>query len=384
MEYRRFGKTEAHISTITLGGMRFKQGWNQPREEIPTETQEHCTAVVKQALDAGINHIETAYGYVKSEKAFGIALNQELQVPRENYYLMTKGNTEGNANIRRLVEQQLKSLQTDYFDFYAYHGINTPEILEEAAAPGGPLQELLRMKEEGIIKHLGFSTHAPLETIIRTIEMDIFSFVNLHYYYFNQRNEAAIHLAQKQDMGVFIISPNDKGGQLFNPSSALKKAIPNSTPIQWNARFCLHNPAIHTLSFGMTESLHFSEMKGIFPTASTRREEDLQAQFSLDQRLLKHPYASYTGFDLQDDPSGINIPEMLRLYKLWKCYGLLDFCKYRYKELYKPNHWYPGVLCTPENIAKIEDSRIPDDIPLKAMLTELHEALQQPAFTLAT
>jgi predicted aldo/keto reductase-like oxidoreductase len=62
MEYRRFGKTDKKISVITLGGMRFKHGWNEPRNEIPADTLQQCLETVQQSFAQGINHIETAWG----------------------------------------------------------------------------------------------------------------------------------------------------------------------------------------------------------------------------------------------------------------------------------------------------------------------------------
>ena len=188
MEYRRFGKTEKKISVITLGGMRFKHGWDDPREVIPEDTLLQCKEAVEQALSMGINLIETAYGYIKSEHAYGIVLNDILKLKRDSYFLMTKGNPKTAAETRKMVDNQLKALKTDYFDFYAWHGLNNWEQFETACKKGGPLQELLKLKKEGVIKHVGFSTHAPLEVIIKAIETDLFEFVNLHYYYFFQRN----------------------------------------------------------------------------------------------------------------------------------------------------------------------------------------------------
>lgn len=361
---------------ITLGGMRFKHGWDEPRHSIPADTQEQCNMMLKMAFEHGINHIETAYGYTKSETAYGHAF-KALGTDRDSFYLMTKGNPHTASDMRRLVETQLKALQTDYFDFYGWHGINTPELMHNACATGGAVEELWRMKEEGLVRHVGFSTHAPLETIIRTIETGLFEFVNLHYYYFNQRNEAAVAMAQSRDMGVFIISPNDKGGQLFDAPKKVKDAIPHATPIQWNSRFCLSNPSVHTLSFGMTEPAHFYEMKGIFPTSVPLSANDATAKANLDRMVLNNPYAGYQGHELANDPSGINIPEMLRFYKLWKCYDMLGFARYRYREYKEPNHWMPGAYATPERIEKIDATKIPNDFPLKQLLHECHEAFYQ-------
>src|SRR5680860_1449211 len=114
MQYRRFGKTEKYLSTITLGGMRFKHVWNDPRHDIPKDTFEHCRDVVQMALDAGINHIETARGYKKSETVYGKVLNEELKIPRNSYHLMTKGSAMTAREMRKMVENQLTDLQTDY------------------------------------------------------------------------------------------------------------------------------------------------------------------------------------------------------------------------------------------------------------------------------
>lgn len=375
MEYRRFGKTEKKVSVITLGGMRFKHGWDDPRNDIPQDTLEQATKTVQIALEQGINLIETAYGYKKSETAFGIVLNEKLKVKRDSYYLMTKGNAKTAKEMRALVNEQLEALQTDYFDFYGWHGINTMELCEMACAPGGPVEELLKMKEEGLIKHVGFSTHAPLDVILKAIETGLFDFVNLHYYYFFQRNKPAIDLAASKDMGVFIISPNDKGGRLFNPPQKLADLTAPLHPIQWNARFCLGNPHVHTLSFGITEPEHFEPINGIFPAPSPLSEADARIRQRLDDQVKTVPYADYEGYELLNDPSGLNIPEILRFRRLWKCYDMKGFGLYRYNMFQEKDHWFPGKFPTPKNLKQIDLSKCPADIPLIEMIEETHQGL---------
>ncbi len=377
MEYRRFGKTEKEISVVTLGGMRFKHVWDQPREVVEKDTQEHCNQLVDLALKNGINHFETAFGYMKSETAFGRTLHDELKLDRSSYFLMTKGREHSADDMRRLVEQQLKTLKTDYFDFYGWHGINNKELFNGACKSKGPVEELLKMKEEGIIKHVGFSTHASTDVIQDAINTDYFEFVNLHYYYFNQTNKSAVDLAKEKDLGVFIISPNDKGGQLYKAPQKVKNAIPHCTPIQWNGRFCLNTPGVHTLSFGMTELSHFNEMKGIFDTSLEVKDKDLVSKMKLDQMEDLDPYSKYKGEELREYSGELNLEWLLRWRKLWKCYDMLGFARYRYKELKTPNDWVPGVYATMENIEKVDFTKVPDTIPLKEMLTELHEALYE-------
>jgi predicted aldo/keto reductase-like oxidoreductase len=107
MQYRRFGRTEKNISVITLGGMRYHDGWSKPRSEPHREVIEHCARTVRQALDVGINHIETAYGYGKSEFAHGAAF-AELGLKRDSFVLMTKGTGDTAEEMKRTVEEQLK------------------------------------------------------------------------------------------------------------------------------------------------------------------------------------------------------------------------------------------------------------------------------------
>lgn len=378
MEYRRFGKTEKKVSVITLGGMRFKKVWEEPREVLPQESIDECIEVVQQAFDHGINLIETAYGYTKSEHLYGHVLNDVLKIDRSSYYLMTKGNPKTAAETRELVAKQMKALKTDYFDFYAWHGINTMELCESACAPGGPVEELIKMKEEGLIGHIGFSTHAPLDVIIKAIETDLFDFVNLHFYYFFQRHKGAIDLAETKDMGVFIISPNDKGGQLFNPSAKLEELVAPLHPIQWNARFCLSNPAVHTLTFGFPKTSRFDLLDGIFPAPAPLSESDRKIKYKMDQQRLLDPHADFEGYCMQNDPSGLNIPEILRFRMMWKCYDMKDFGLYRYNMFEEKGHWFPGTYATDEKIAQIDVSKCPENIPIKALLKETHDALYKP------
>ncbi|NIQ03649.1 MAG: aldo/keto reductase, partial [Nitrospinaceae bacterium] len=180
MEYRRFGRTNETISVITLGGMRFPHGWDPPRDALPADSIRTCVETTRRALESGINHIETAHGYVKSESLYGVAL-RELNVPRHRFKMMTKGAPMTADETRRLVDEQLRALQLDSLDFYGWHGINNEERLQAAVKPGGPVETLHRLREEGVIGHVGFSTHGPLDIILRALDTDLFSFVNLHY-----------------------------------------------------------------------------------------------------------------------------------------------------------------------------------------------------------
>jgi hypothetical protein len=269
-------------------------------------------------------------------------------------------------------------LKTDYVDFYAWHGINTMGIQESACAPGGPVAELLKMKEEGIIKHVGFSTHAPLDVILKAIETDLFDFVNLHYYYFFQRNKAAIDLAEAKDMGVFIISPNDKGGQLSNSPKKLLELTAPLHPIQWNARYCLSHSAIHTLTFGLPVTAQFEQINGIFPAPAPFSPQDAKIKQTLDEQKLLDPYSDFDPYIMENDPSGLNIPEILRFRMLWKCYDMKDFGLYRYNMFQEKGHWFPGNFPTKANLKKVDLSLCPAGVPVIELIKETHKGLFRP------
>ena len=343
MEYRRFGKTNKNISVITLGGMRYKRGWEKPKDDLPKESIDNCLEITKKAFELGINHVETAYGYGKSEHLYGIVF-KELGIKRDQFYLMTKGCTSTAEEMKTIFESQLKALQTDRIDFYGFHGINNQEILNTAVQKDGPVSYLLKMKEQGVIGHLGFSTHARLNVILNTLQTDLFEFMNLHYYYFFQKNNPAVELAAHKDMGIFIISPNEKGGMLFKPSKKVKDACAPLSPIQFNARFCLSHPRITTLSFGFNELQHFNELNGMFNGNHYLNGEDRNKKIKLDSYLgeLNNTFCTYCE-ECLPCPEKINIPEVLRFRNMGIAYDMQDFGVYRYNMLESKGHWFPGT-----------------------------------------
>ena len=86
--------------------------------------------------------------------------------------------------------------------------------------------------------------------ITRAIATGEFDYVNLHWYFVNDLNWAAVQEAARRDMGVFIISPNDKGGKLYEPPPKLAQLCQPLSPMAFNDLYCLARPEVHTLSIG--------------------------------------------------------------------------------------------------------------------------------------
>ena len=374
MEYRRFGKTEELISVITLGGMRFKHGWTPPRNHLPKDSIEHCISTTRMALDLGINHIETAHGYMKSELLFGHAL-KELGVPRKQFKMMTKGAPMSGDETRSLIEEQLEALGLDHVDFYGWHGINNKELLKIAVEKNGPVETLHRLKDEGLIRHVGFSTHAPLDTILDAMQTGLFSFINLHYYYFFQRNLPAVQLAEKMDMGVFIISPNEKGGMLFKPSEKVKKLCKPLTPIVFNGRFCLSHPEITTLSMGIHEPKHFPQNLAILNRGNYSNSELSKVKAEMDAPLTKVSGLCSLCHECLPCPENINIPEVLRFRNLTEGYDMLNYGRFRYNMFEGQGHWFPGTFAF--HCTECGDClpRCPENLNIPTLLMETHKNL---------
>ncbi|MFA6243205.1 MAG: aldo/keto reductase, partial [Candidatus Hydrogenedentales bacterium] len=198
MKYRRFGKTELQIPVISCGGMRFQQSWNS-NDEVGEESQRNLEATIRRAFELGINHFETARGYGTSEAQLGKILPK---LPRERIIVQTKvGPTADPKEFADVFDYSMSLLQLDHVDLFAFHGINNEEVLEHTKIC---LDTALRWKKEGRIRNLGFSTHAPCDTTLKTIELGVFDYVNLHYYFVFQDNWPAVQAASKHDMGVFI------------------------------------------------------------------------------------------------------------------------------------------------------------------------------------
>jgi uncharacterized protein len=362
--------------------MRYQYKWqDMPMQEIPANSQANLEAIIQQALAVGINHIETARGYGTSELQLGEILPT---LPRDKIIVQTKVSPNADAKeFENTLEQSFKNLKLDYFDLLGLHGINTPELLNQCIRPGGCLDVVRKFQRQGRIRYVGFSTHGPLDVILRTIATDQFDYINLHWYYIYQVNWAAIEAAQRHDMGVFIISPSDKGGKLYTPPQKLVDLCYPLTPMVFNDLFCLSHPQVHTLSIGASRPTELAEhlktlalldrADEILPPIIERLEQAAIA--ALGESWFRSWQVGLPPYD--QTPGNINIPAILWLRNLAIAYDMIDFCQTRYNLLTNAGHWFPGAKADRVNASELRQclTHSPHAQQIPQLLTEAHQLL---------
>ena len=344
---RRFGRTNINMPVLSLGGMRFQKSWDELNfSEISRKEQNKVENILNLANKFGFNHIETAKYYGTSEIQLGMGFKSIKKIPK---IIQTK--IPPNRDPKLFEAELLKSfekLQLKKIDLLSIHGINTPEHLHQAVRDGGCIDILKKFQKENLIGYIGFSTHGESSLIEKAISTNFFDYINLHWYFINQTNSKLIELAHKYDLGVFIISPTDKGGHLHTPSTKILELCSPLHPIVFNDLFCLRNKNVHTISVGIAKEQDFNLH---LEAVSLLSESDLYIPKILN-RLQEESINSlgtewYKSWDKnlpnwQNTPGGINIPVLLWLANLIDSFDLEEFAKSRYQLLGNGSHWFPG------------------------------------------
>jgi predicted aldo/keto reductase-like oxidoreductase len=353
----------------TLGCMRFQQSWSNVidnMDKIKPEVQQNLKEIFKYAISKlGMNHIETAQGYGTSQLQIG-ALLQELYAEkvttREELIIQTKIGTANPKDFRRNLDQAFKLLQVEYLDLFSFHGVNLPYqydlIFNNPNGEENLIDIVKEYQEKGLIRHIGFSTHAQPELIRKCIETDAFQYVNLHYHYFGSYtangggeggdNLENIRLMKEKDMGVFIISAYDKGGRLYAPSKKLRSlTLPHLEPMLFGSMWLWahqdmdeQNSPVHTFTVGAARASDLDEPAVAAYLFRTRKDEMLDKIKAVTKKLddariealgedwVKSWFEGVPNCLTEDD--SYQLGQIVSFYNVVEAWGLLDYAKDRY------------------------------------------------------
>jgi predicted aldo/keto reductase-like oxidoreductase len=190
---RILGETEERLSIIGFGGIMLNDN-----------SQEFANEIVAKAVELGVNYFDVAPKYGNAEDRLGPA----LQPYRKNCFLACKSRQRNAEGARRDLENSLKKLQTDYFDLYQLHELETEEDIQLAFGPKGAIETLIKEKKEGKIKHIGFSAHSVYAAIeaMKRFDFDSILFpVNFACWNTGDFGPQVFNEAEKRGMGILAL-----------------------------------------------------------------------------------------------------------------------------------------------------------------------------------
>lgn len=200
------GKTGIEVARLGFGGI--------PIQRVG-ETQ--AVEVVQHALEKGIDFIDTSRVYTNSETRIGKALKET----KKKVAVATKSFSRSADGIRKDVDISLKELQLDYIDIYQCHGISSEEEYRMTISPGGALSGLIKAREQGLIGHIGITSHS-LDLLEKILDEGLFETIMVCFSFLEPAaREKVIPKAREKNVGIIAMKPFS-GGVIDAPEAALK------------------------------------------------------------------------------------------------------------------------------------------------------------------
>lgn len=281
--------------------------------------------MVAYAMEKGINYYDTAWGYHNgnSEIVMGKILSQ---YPREQYYLATKfpGYDLSNMDkIEEIFEKQLEKCQVTYFDFYLFHNVCEMNIDAYLDKKYGIFEYLMKQKENGRIRHLGFSAHGSYEVMKRFLEAygEHMEFCQIQLNYLDwsfQDAKVKVELLKEYHIPVWVMEPL-RGGKLAKLSeedtNKLKTLRPDEDIPAWAFRFLQAIPEVTMILSGMSNFEQLKDNIATFEEDKPLNEKEMDTLLSIADGMLNGRVpCTACHYCVSHCPQGLDIPNLLELY----------------------------------------------------------------------
>lgn len=200
---RPLGKTGIDLPVVGFPCLALKNG-----------DQALATRELRKSLEIGINYFDVAPAYGKDGEC-EIKTGEGLKgVPRDRYILACKTKMDDAKQGRMELERSLKRLKTDHFDLYQLHCLQTEDEVKEAFGPGGVMEMILKAKEEGKVRHIGFSAHTTESALMAMDHYDFASCmfpINFVEWYKTGFGREVAHRAAQKGVSLLSIKPVSRG-----------------------------------------------------------------------------------------------------------------------------------------------------------------------------
>lgn len=313
---------DGKLSALGLGAMRLPvmDGDDSKIDEEKTAEMVAC------AMEKGINYYDTAWGYHggNSELVLGKILSG---YPRESYYLATKfpGYDLSNmGKVEEIFERQLEKCRVEYFDFYLFHNVCEMNIDAYLDEKYGIFAYLMKQKENGRIRHLGFSAHGSYDIMKRFLEAygEHMEFCQIQLNWLDwsfQDAKAKVELLKEYGIPVWVMEPL-RGGRLASlpeTDAAKLKALRHDEEIPaWAFRFLQTIPEVKVVLSGMSNMEQLQDNIHTYETDKPLTEEEMKTLLGIAEEMVKKDSLPCTAchYCVSHCPKGLNIPELIELY----------------------------------------------------------------------
>ena len=318
MIYRNF--QDLKLSALGFGTMRLPLVEGSDSEVDETAAAE----MFDYALTHGINYFDTAWGYHNgtSELVNGKILSR---YPRDSYYLASKFPGYDLANMPKaeeIFEQQLEKCRVDYFDFYLFHNVCEKNIDAYLDPQYGIFDYLMKQKENGRIRHLGFSAHGSYDVMKRFLDAygDHMEFCQIQLNYIDwefQDAKGKVELLREHNIPVWVMEPL-RGGKLASlpekDAARLKALRPEEDIPAWAFRFLQAIPGVTMILSGMSNRQQMEDNIRTFETDAPVNQQEFDTLLSIARDITGGVPCTACRYCTGECPQELDIPTLLSLY----------------------------------------------------------------------